>query len=75
VVVVSGKSVHRITVNGARLNGSDVRLLIDGITFQAGANANGTQVVFTLGRLLVAGTHTISVNVDGHSSRSVAVGV
>jgi len=75
VVVVSGKSVHRITVNGVRLKGSDVRLLIDGITFQAGVNANATQLVFTLGRLLDAGTHTISVNVDGHSSRSVTVGV
>jgi hypothetical protein len=75
VVTVSGKSVHRLTINGARLNGSDVRLLIDGITYQIGSHANAAQLIFTLGRLLDAGTHNISVNVDGHSSRTVVAGV
>ncbi len=74
-VVVAGKSVHRLTINGARLNGADVRMVIDGITHQAGTNANPTQLVHTLGRLLDAGAHTITVSVDGHSSRAVTVGV
>ncbi len=74
-VVVAGKSVHRLTINGARLNGADVRLVIDGITYQAGTNANPAQLVYTLGRLLDAGTHTIAVTVDGHSARAVTVGV
>jgi hypothetical protein len=75
VVVVSGKSVHKLTLNGARLNGSDARILIDGITYQTGANASATQLVYTLGRLLDAGAHDVSVNVDGQNSRAVGLEV
>lgn len=70
-VTVSGVSVHRLTLGGARLNGGDVRLILDGATYVIGANANGAQLVHTLGRLLDAGTHRVAVVVDGHTSRTV----
>jgi hypothetical protein len=75
VVTVSGKQVHRLTLKGARLKGSDVRLLIDGVGYQAGANTNATQLVYTLGRLLSAGPHSAAVNVDGSLSHVVNVEV
>jgi hypothetical protein len=74
-VVVAGTNVHRLTLNGQRLNGGDVRLTIDDIVYQTGANANATQLIFTLGKLLDPGTHNISVNVDGQSSRTLQFGV
>jgi len=74
-VVVGGNNVHRLTINGARLNGSDVRLTIDSVVYQTGANANNSQLVFTLGKLLDPGTHSLAVNVDGQSSRTVSFGV
>lgn len=75
VVPVSGRSVHRLTINGARLNGSDVRLLVDGATYQTGVSVNAAQLVYTLGRLLDAGVHQVAVNVDGQTSRRVALAV
>jgi hypothetical protein len=75
VVNVSGNSVHRLTLNGARLNGADVRLLIDGVGYQAGTNANAAQLVYTLGRLLSAGSHSVAVNVDGSLSHTVTLEV
>jgi hypothetical protein len=71
VVTVSGAQVHQLTLNGARLNGANVRLLIDGVTYEAGANANANQLVYTLGRLLSAGSHSVAVYVDGSLSHSV----
>jgi Pvc16 N-terminal domain len=64
-------SVHQLTLNGARLAGTDVRLVIDGVNYQVGPNTNSTQLVYTLGRLLSLGSHSIAVNVDGHLSRSI----
>ena len=72
VQAVGGRNVHRLTINGARLNGADLRLTIDGDVFQAGANASPVQIVFTLGRLLDPGAHTLLVTVDGQASRSLA---
>lgn len=78
VVTVAGNSVHRLTLNGARLNGADVRLAIDGAIYQVapdpkdptqGKNAN--QLVYTLGRLLESGAHRVAVNVDGSISHSI----
>jgi hypothetical protein len=69
--VVDGDNVHRLTINGARLNGSDVRAILDGATYQRGANANAAQFVLTLGRLLNAGTHRIALNVNGQVSRAI----
>jgi hypothetical protein len=64
-------SVHQLTINGNRLAGTDIRLVIDGATYVTGPNANPTQLVYTLGRLLSVGSHSIAVNVDGHLSRSI----
>jgi uncharacterized protein DUF4255 len=75
VVTVGENSVHQLTLNGARLNGNDVRLVIDGVTYQVGPNANAAQVVYTLGRLLSAGSHSVAVNVNGQMSRSVVLGI
>lgn len=69
--VVDGDNVHRLTIDGARLNGSDVRAILDGATYQTGANANPVQFVLTLGRLLNAGTHRIALNVNGQVSRTI----
>src|SRR5262249_31950941 len=72
---VNGKTVHRLTINGARINGGDVRVILDGATFQTGGNANASQLIVTLGRLLDAGKHRVAVNVDGHLSRTVTLEV
>jgi hypothetical protein len=69
--VVDGDNVHRLTINGARLNGSDVRAILDGATYQRGANGNAAQFVLTLGRLLNSGTHRIALNVNGQVSRTI----
>jgi hypothetical protein len=67
-----GNNVHRLTLNGVRLNGSDVRAVLDGATYQRGANGNAAQFVLTLGRLLNSGTHRIALNVNGQISRTVS---
>ena len=72
---VNGNQVHRLTLNGARLNGNDVRVQLDGATHQIGASPNAVQLVVTLGRLLTAGTHQVSVTVNGQTSRAVALSV
>ena len=72
-VNVGGNIVHRLTLNGARLNGGDVRLVIDGVTYQTGPNANAAQIVFTLGRQLTNGSHNVAVMTDGHSSHTVSL--
>jgi hypothetical protein len=69
--VSSPPSVHTLTVNGARLNGADVRVLVDNVTYQVGPNINPAQLVYTFGRLLSPGSHALSVNVDGHASHTV----
>ncbi len=74
-VTVSGNQVHQLTINGVRLNGSDVRLKIDGLSYAIGANANSTQIVFTLGRLLVSGSHGVSVAVNGSVSHTIVLEV
>jgi hypothetical protein len=71
VVTVAGASVHRLTITGARLNGADVRLSIDGISYQAGPNGTANQLVYTLGRKLDAGAHRVAVSVDGSLSHSI----
>lgn len=71
VVTVSATSVHRLTLQGARLNGNDVRLTLDGVSYLVGANTTPGQMVYTLGRLLAAGSHRVAVTVDGSTSRGV----
>ena len=67
-VTVSGAQVHKLTLNGARLNGSSVQVLIDGISYDTGTNTNATQLTLTLSRLLAAGQHTVSAIVNGSMS-------
>jgi hypothetical protein len=66
-----GGDVHEMTVTGARLNGADVRLFIDGVVHQVGAQPAVASFVYRLGRQFSPGRHTIAVNVDGFTSRSV----
>jgi hypothetical protein len=68
---VSGDDVHEMTVTGARLSGADVRLIIDGVVYQVRDQSAATSFVYRLGRQLSLGIHTIAVNVDGFTSRSV----
>jgi hypothetical protein len=70
---VRGSQVHVLTINGARLEGSDVRLIVDGATYATGANANATQIVFTLGRLLNSGLHGVAVVVNGSVSHTISL--
>jgi uncharacterized protein YccT (UPF0319 family) len=74
-VTVGGNQVHQLTLNGARLSGSNVRVLIDSAAYSAGANSNATQLVFALGRLLSSGSHNIGVSVDGAASHTVVLQV
>jgi hypothetical protein len=67
----SGASVHQLTLSGARLNGTDTRVLLDGAAYLHGANAGATQLAHTLARRLDAGTYRVAVNVDGHLSRTI----
>jgi hypothetical protein len=75
VVSVNGSQVHQLTVNGARLNGNDVRVRVDGAVYAVGANTNTAQVVLTLGRLLSSGSHNLAVSVDGSVSHFVGLQV
>jgi hypothetical protein len=71
LTVSSPPAVHILTINGARLNGTDIRLIVDGVTYQAPPNANAAQLVFGFGRLLSPGSHALSVGIDGHMSHGV----
>ena len=75
VITVSGHQVHQLTLNGARLKGTDIRVVIDGMGHQAPASANAAQFVLALGRLLDSGQHTVSVVIDGSRSHEVALEV
>lgn len=60
-----------LTVNGVRLDGNDIRVLVDGVIFQAPPNGNGAQLVYTFNRIIRPGTHALAVSVDGHMSHTV----
>jgi len=75
VVTAAGNQVHQLTIQGARLNGTDVRVLIDGLSHQIPANTNASQLVLQLGRLLDPGPHTLSVVIDGSASHDFAITV
>jgi hypothetical protein len=64
-------SASNLTVNGARLSGTDVRLLLDAVSFLAPPNSNATQLIFTFNRVLSPGSHTLSLSIDGHTSHAV----
>jgi hypothetical protein len=75
VVTVAGNQVHQLTLNGARLNGSDARVLVDGQVYATGANATPNQLILTLGRLLDAGGHEIAIVLNGQASHTVELQV
>jgi hypothetical protein len=75
VITVSGQQVHQLTLNGARLKGTDIRIVLDGIAHQAPANANAAKIVFALGRRIDSGQHIISVVIDGSRSHDVPLEV
>jgi hypothetical protein len=54
---------------------SDVRLVLDGVTYLVGTNANATQLLYTLSRLLDAGNHRVAVRVNGQASHTVELEV
>jgi len=60
-----------LTVNGARLDGNDIRVLVDGVIFQAPPNGNGAQLVYTFNRIISPGSHALAVSVDGHMSHTL----
>jgi hypothetical protein len=60
-----------LTVNGARLDGNDIRLIVDGIVFQAPPNGNSVQLVYTFNRIISPGSHALAVSIDGHMSHTV----
>jgi hypothetical protein len=64
-----------LTVNGDRLSGTDIRVLLDGVSFQAPPNNNAAQLVYVFNRIITAGSHTLAVMIDGHMSHTVDLDV
>jgi hypothetical protein len=75
LTVPSPPTGHTLTAAGARLNGNDIRLQMDDVVYQAPPNTNAAQLVYTFGRLLTPGAHSLSVSIDGHASHSIDVEV
>ena len=71
VAATDPMAVHRLTVNGARLGGVDLRLVLDGVTYVAGKNDTAIQFVYTLGRKLSTGPHRLALSIDGQMSRTI----
>ncbi len=59
-----------ITIDGTRLNGADIRIVIDGETYLLPPNTNAAQIVHTFALPLLPGSHALSVSIDGHTSHS-----
>ncbi|HKR64374.1 MAG TPA: DUF4255 domain-containing protein [Thermoanaerobaculia bacterium] len=71
------QQVHELTIDGARLLGTEIRLLIDGVSHivAPASPVSTTHLVITLGRLLDAGPHEVVVIVDGSVSRVISLEV
>jgi hypothetical protein len=63
---------HRLDLTGARLDGSEIRVVLDGVAHEASANADPAALSFRFNRLLGSGRHAVAVEVDGQRSRAVA---
>lgn len=68
-------ATRTVTLHGVRLDGVAVRMTIDGAEYVVGANPNGSQIIYQLGRALAPGLHRISVDVDGHLSHEIVISV
>jgi hypothetical protein len=62
-----------LNLRGARFDGADVRIVVDGREYALGANANGIQLGHTFAHPLDPGAHTVAVVVDAHSSREIVI--
>jgi hypothetical protein len=73
VITVSSNQVHQLTLNGARLIGTDVRIVIDGVSYPVDPStvSNPAQVIFNLKRQLPTGPHSVAVSVSGQRSHTV----
>jgi hypothetical protein len=71
ISVEAGGRRHRLDLTGARLDGSALRVVLDGTVYEAGGNADPSALSFRFNRLLSAGQHTVAVDVDGQRSRVV----
>ncbi|MGE5287162.1 MAG: DUF4255 domain-containing protein [Micromonosporaceae bacterium] len=70
VSVDGGGQRHQLDLTGARLDGSQVRVVLDGVAYEAPGNADPSALSFLFNRLLGAGQHTVAVDVDGQRSRA-----
>ncbi len=64
-----------LTLNGARLDGNNVVLVVDGIDRVLGKITNGAQIKYTFRVPLSPGSHVIALNVDGHLARPIPLAV
>jgi Pvc16 N-terminal domain len=64
-----------LTLNGARLDGNNVVLMVDGNPRVLGKVTTAGQIKYTFKVPLSPGRHDISLNVDGHLARSIALAV
>jgi hypothetical protein len=62
-------NVSQVTIAGARLAGTDMRITLDGVDYQAGKNTTANQFTYTFSRVLDSGSYTLGVTVDGYRSR------
>jgi hypothetical protein len=60
-----------LTLNGARLDGSDVHLLFDAADYSLGPQTTGSKLSFVFKRTPASGAHLASVIVDGHGSHDI----
>lgn len=74
VVTDGPERKHRLELTGARLDGSEIRIVLDGVAYEALENADPDPeaLSFRFNRLLGTGRHTVAVDVDGRRSRAVA---
>ncbi len=63
--------VHRLDLSGARLNGTSVHVVVDGVDYAAPANASATALSYTFARKLDPGPHAVQVTVDGAASHEI----
>jgi hypothetical protein len=75
VVHPAAADVHQLALSGARLNGTTVHVVVDGVDYAAPPNPNATSLTYTLARKLQPGPHTARVSVDGALSHEVAFSV
>ncbi len=65
---------NQLTIVGQRLAGASVRLFVDGIAYEV-TGATSTGFTYTFAAPLRAGTHAVSVSVDGASSHALSIAV